>query len=111
MGGFLEPGGCGVLAAEEADGAAADLFVAGTGGELEVAVEGLAFVQGEGEEVVGEQLDGAGFAEEGDGAGGGGGSLLKVWSGAAWVEKPAKVWTGSAWVEKPAKVWSGSAWV
>jgi hypothetical protein len=42
---------------------------------------------------------------------GGGGSLLKVWSGSAWAEKPAKVWTGSAWVGKPAKVWNGSAWI
>jgi hypothetical protein len=35
----------------------------------------------------------------------------KVWTGSAWVAKPAKVWSGSAWVEKPVKVWSGSAWV
>lgn len=42
---------------------------------------------------------------------GGGGSSLKVWTGSAFVAKPAKVWTGSAWVEKPVKTWSGSAWV
>jgi hypothetical protein len=35
----------------------------------------------------------------------------KVWSGSAWVEKPAKVWSGSAWVTKPMKIWNGSAWV
>jgi hypothetical protein len=35
---------------------------------------------------------------------------VKVWSGSAWVEKPAKVWTGSAWTQKPVKTWSGSAW-
>jgi hypothetical protein len=35
----------------------------------------------------------------------------KVWTGSAWVTKPAKVWSGSAWVTKPAKVWNGSAWV
>lgn len=39
------------------------------------------------------------------------GGKPKVWTGAAWVEKPVKVWTGSAWVEKPLKVWTGSAWV
>ena len=37
--------------------------------------------------------------------------LLKVWSGAAWVSKPAKVWSGAAWNEKPVKVWNGSAWI
>ncbi len=36
---------------------------------------------------------------------------VKVWTGAAWVEKPAKVWTGAAWVTKPAKYYNGSAWV
>lgn len=35
---------------------------------------------------------------------------VKVWSGSAWVEKPAKVWTGSAWTQKPVKTWNGSAW-
>jgi len=39
------------------------------------------------------------------------GGKPKVWTGSAWVEKPAKVWTGSAWIEKPVKVWNGSAWV
>ena len=34
----------------------------------------------------------------------------KVWTGAAWLNKPAKVWTGAAWVEKPVKVWDGSQW-
>lgn len=43
--------------------------------------------------------------------GGGSGSSLKVWTGSAFVAKPAKVWTGAAWVEKPVKTWSGSAWV
>ncbi len=38
------------------------------------------------------------------------GGLIKVWLGAAWVEKPVKVWTGSGWVQKPAKVWDGSQW-
>ena len=36
---------------------------------------------------------------------------VKVWSGTAWVEKPAKVWTGSAWTPKPVKTWNGSAWI
>ena len=39
------------------------------------------------------------------------GGRVKVWTGAAWVEKPVKVWTGAAWVEKPVKVWTGAAWV
>jgi hypothetical protein len=39
------------------------------------------------------------------------GGRLKVWSGTAWVEKPAKVWSGSAWVAKPVKFWNGTAWV
>jgi hypothetical protein len=34
----------------------------------------------------------------------------KVWTGSAWVEKPAKVWSGSAWVQKPVKFWDGSTW-
>jgi hypothetical protein len=38
-------------------------------------------------------------------------SGMSVWTGSAWVDKPAKVWTGSAWVEKPVKVWNGSSWV
>jgi hypothetical protein len=44
-------------------------------------------------------------------AAGGGGNRAKVWSGSAWVQKPAKVWSGSAWVTKPVKIWNGSAWV
>jgi hypothetical protein len=47
--------------------------------------------------------------ETNDAAGGGSGKA-KVWSGSAWVEKPAKVWSGSAWVQKPVKTWTGSAW-
>ena len=39
------------------------------------------------------------------------GSVVKAWSGSAWVEKPTKVWDGGAWVAKPLKVWNGSAWV
>jgi len=38
-------------------------------------------------------------------------TTLKVWSGSAWVAKPAKAWSGSAWAAKPVKVWSGSAWI
>lgn len=38
------------------------------------------------------------------------GGQVKVWTGAAYVEKPVKVWNGSQWVEKPAKVWDGSSW-
>ena len=30
----------------------------------------------------------------------------KVWSGTAWVKKPAKVWNGSAWVAEPVKLWT-----
>jgi len=37
--------------------------------------------------------------------------LVGVWTGGAWVQKPAKVWTGSAWMQKPVKTWNGSAWV
>jgi hypothetical protein len=40
----------------------------------------------------------------------GGVAGVKVWTGSAWVEKPAKVWSGSAWTQKPVKTWSGSAW-
>ena len=39
------------------------------------------------------------------------GGWIKVWTGSAWVKKPAKVWTGVAWVAKPNKKWNGSAWV
>jgi hypothetical protein len=35
---------------------------------------------------------------------------VQVWTGGAWVEKPAKVWSGSVWMQKPVKVWNGSAW-
>jgi hypothetical protein len=38
------------------------------------------------------------------------GGRPKVWTGAAWANKPAKVWSGTAWVEKPVKVWTGSVW-
>lgn len=38
------------------------------------------------------------------------GGQVKVWTGAAWVEKPAKVWNGNAWVEKPVKAFDGSSW-
>lgn len=40
-----------------------------------------------------------------------GAGLIKVWTGAAWVEKPVKYWTGSAWVTKPVKFWTGAAFV
>jgi len=36
---------------------------------------------------------------------------MDVWTGTAWVSKPAKVWTGSAWVPKPVKLWNGESWV
>ena len=36
---------------------------------------------------------------------------VKIWSGSAWVSKPAKVWSGSAWTQKPVKYWNGTAWV
>jgi hypothetical protein len=39
------------------------------------------------------------------------GVVLKTWTGAAWVSKPAKAWSGSAWTTKPVKYWNGSAWV
>lgn len=35
---------------------------------------------------------------------------VPVWTGAAYVRKPAKTWTGAAWVIKPAKDWTGAAW-
>jgi len=38
------------------------------------------------------------------------GGQVKVWSGSAWLEKPAKVWNGSSWVEKPVKTRQGSEW-
>lgn len=34
----------------------------------------------------------------------------KVYSGAAFVQKPLKVWSGAAWAQKPVKVWTGSVW-
>lgn len=34
----------------------------------------------------------------------------KVYTGAAFVQKPLKVWNGSAWVQKPIKIWTGTAW-
>ncbi|WP_329271950.1 hypothetical protein [Streptomyces sp. NBC_01451] len=37
-------------------------------------------------------------------------TVVKVWSGSAWVTKPLKVWSGSAWVTKPVKAWSETAW-
>lgn len=40
-----------------------------------------------------------------------GGASVKVWDGAAWVQKPVKVWDGLSWVLKPMKVFNGSAWV
>jgi hypothetical protein len=39
------------------------------------------------------------------------GSLVKVWTGSAWVLKLLKVWTGSAWAAKPLKRWDGSNWI
>jgi hypothetical protein len=36
--------------------------------------------------------------------------LLKVWSGSAWVARPAKVWSGTAWAEKTVRYWTGTAW-
>jgi len=38
------------------------------------------------------------------------GSLVKVWNGSSWVEKPLKRWNGSAWVEASLKRWTGSVW-
>jgi hypothetical protein len=35
----------------------------------------------------------------------------KVWTGAAWAEKPAKVWNGTSWSTKPVKFWNGTAWI
>lgn len=35
---------------------------------------------------------------------------VKVWTGAAWEQKPVKVWDGTQWVIKPAKHWDGAAW-
>ncbi|MEU0214546.1 hypothetical protein ABZ281_05250 [Streptomyces sp. NPDC006265] len=37
-------------------------------------------------------------------------TVVKVWSGSAWVQKPLKVWNGTAWVTKPVKAWSETAW-
>lgn len=37
-------------------------------------------------------------------------TILKLWTGSAWVQKPVKVWSGSTWVTKPLKSWSGEAW-
>lgn len=38
------------------------------------------------------------------------GGQVKVWTGAAFAEKPAKVWNGSQWIEKIVKAWNGSSW-
>lgn len=38
------------------------------------------------------------------------GGKVKVWTGAAFAEKPVKVWNGSAWAEKPVKFWNGNGW-
>lgn len=38
-------------------------------------------------------------------------SGMSVWTGSAWVDKPAKVWTGSAWKDTAALRWNGSAWI
>lgn len=38
------------------------------------------------------------------------GSLVKVYTGAAFEEKPVKVYTGAAFEEKPLKVYNGSSW-
>ncbi|AZM47809.1 hypothetical protein DMB38_20255 [Streptomyces sp. WAC 06738] len=37
-------------------------------------------------------------------------TIVKVWDGSGWVQKPLKVWSGSAWVAKPVKAWSETAW-
>lgn len=34
----------------------------------------------------------------------------KVWSGSAWVVKPAKVWDGTTWVAHDMQAWNGSSW-
>ena len=64
----------GGLRAEEADGAAADFFVGGGVAEFVViAPGGGAFVEGERDEVIGNEFEGLGAAEDGDGAASGGG--------------------------------------
>jgi hypothetical protein len=37
-------------------------------------------------------------------------TVVKVWNGSAWVQKPLKVWDGTAWATKPVKAWSETAW-
>lgn len=37
-------------------------------------------------------------------------AILKVWTGAAWVQKVLKRWSGTAWVATTLKVYSGGAW-
>lgn len=40
-----------------------------------------------------------------------GGTVLKVWTGSAWVAKPLKRWNGSSWVAATLKRKAGSGWV
>ncbi|MET9360384.1 hypothetical protein ABZX93_05695 [Streptomyces sp. NPDC006632] len=37
-------------------------------------------------------------------------TVVKVWTGSAWAQKPLKVWNGASWVAKPVKSWSETAW-
>lgn len=39
------------------------------------------------------------------------GTLTKIWSGSAWVQKLIKIWDGTAWVQKPIKYWNGTEWI
>lgn len=38
-------------------------------------------------------------------------SVLKVWDGSDWVERPVQFWDGTSWVTASVKVWNGTDWV
>lgn len=38
-------------------------------------------------------------------------SRLKIWDGAAWVDRPANVWDGTQWVPHAVKVFDGTEWI
>ncbi len=39
------------------------------------------------------------------------GGLFRVWTGSAWVEKPARFWFQGEWFERLVRRWTGTQWV